>query len=58
MVLTRLHSPLRFGTLADAGVGPGLFGLAGALSEAFVSGVAGDVLDVRSSFGESHFVIR
>jgi hypothetical protein len=52
------HSPLRFGAFAGEGVGLGRFDLLGAPSEGFVSGVAGEVFDVLSSFGESHLFIR
>ncbi len=58
MVLTMFHSPLRFGALVGAGVGLGRFHLSGALSEGFISGVAGEVFDVLSSFGESDLFIR
>jgi hypothetical protein len=58
MVLTMLHSPLRFGVFAGTGVGLARFDLLGASSESFVSGVAGEVDDVLPSFGESHLFIR
>src|ERR1700730_2309583 len=53
-----LHSPLRFGAFAGMGVGVSRFDLLRAFSEGFVSGVAGEVDDVLSSFGESHLFIR
>ena len=56
MVLTRFHSPVRFGPFAGVGAVGGS-DLAGTVFVGFASGEAGETCDVLPSVGEYHLFI-
>ncbi len=58
MVLTMLHSPVRFSALETVGAAVGGSVLIGTAFVGLVSGVPGDVFDVLPSVDESHLFIR